>query len=118
MSRKIYSYAKFRIHEGKGEEFRRLARECSEIVNTREPGTLFYEWFFNRDGSECVALDCYVDVDALQEHVRNIGPLMRQLMAVADRYVEIYGDDPSPVWAKGATTSIRDFYGPRFLGKI
>jgi len=63
-SEKIYSYAKFSIHPGKLAEFKRLAGECSRIVNEEEPGTLFYEWFMNADETECVALDCYRDIAA------------------------------------------------------
>ena len=52
---KIYTYAKFAIHDGKAEEFKSLVRECSEIVNRDEPGTLFYEWFLSSSETECVA---------------------------------------------------------------
>jgi quinol monooxygenase YgiN len=117
-SNKIYSYAKFSIHPGRSEEFKRLARECSRIVNEDEPGTLFYEWFMSADESECVALDCYADIDAMLEHIKHIGPLMRSLMGISDRYLEIYGKDPSPTLAGRATSKANEFYGARFLGKI
>jgi len=110
-SEKIYSYAKFSIHPGKLAEFKRLAGECSRIVNEEEPGTLFYEWFMNADETECVALDCY-------RHIRHIGPLMRSLMAISDRYLEIYGKNPFPVLGGTATSKSGEFYGPRVLGKI
>jgi quinol monooxygenase YgiN len=115
---KIYSYAKFSIHAGKLQEFKQLAGECSRIVNEQEPGTLFYEWFMNAEESECVALDCYVDIDAMLAHIKHIGPLMRSLMAISDRYLEIYGKDPFPVLGGSATSKSTEFYGPRVLGKI
>ena len=117
-SEKIYSYAKFSIHPGKLAEFKRLAGECSRIVNDEEPGTLFYEWFMNADETECVALDCYRDIAAMLEHIRHIGPLMRSLMAISDRYLEIYGKNPFPVLGGTATSKSGEFYGPRVLGKI
>jgi quinol monooxygenase YgiN len=117
-SEKIYSYAKFSIHPDKAEDFKRLARECSRIVNEQEPGTLFYEWFMNADESQCVALDCYADIDAMLEHIKHIGPLMRSLMSISDRYLEIYGKDPFPVLGGTATSKAGEFYGQRFLGKI
>lgn len=117
-SGKIYSYAKFVVHPGKLEEFKSLARECSRIVNEQEPGTLFYEWFMNGDETECVALDCYADMNALLEHIKHIAPLMRSLMTISDRYLEIYGKDPSETLGGKSTSKASDFYGRRFLGKI
>jgi quinol monooxygenase YgiN len=115
---KIYSYAKFSIHPGKGEEFMKLAQECSEIVNQREPRALFYEWFINAGGTECVAIDCYADIDAMLEHIKHIGPLMRRLMTISERYLEIYGEDPSPTLAGRSTSRASEFYGRRVFGKL
>lgn len=116
--RKIYTYAKFSIHSGKTEEFKELARQCSDIVNAQEPSTLFYEWFMNANETECVAVDCYANVDAMLEHIKHIAPLMRRLMTLSDRYLEIYGADPSPTLAGKSTAKASEFYGPRFLGKL
>jgi len=116
--KKILSYAKFKIHPGKIAEFKDLARQASSIVNANEPGTLVYEWFLNADETECVALDCYVDIDALKAHIQNIGSIMRQIMTIADRYVEIYGDNPFAGALGKATTSSSDFYGATFLSKL
>jgi quinol monooxygenase YgiN len=117
-SSKIYTYAKFSIHPGKSAEFKELARQCSDIVNEQEPGTLFYEWFLNADETECVAMDCYADIGAMLEHIKHIGPLMRRLMTISDRYLEIYGADPSPTLAGKSTAKASEFYGQRFLGKL
>jgi quinol monooxygenase YgiN len=117
-STKIYSYAKFSIHPGKTEEFKRLARECSRIVNEQEPGTLLYEWFMNGDETECVALDCYADIGAMLEHIKHIAPLMRGLMDISDRYLEIYGKNPLPTLGGTTTSKAGEFYGARFLGKM
>jgi quinol monooxygenase YgiN len=115
---KIYTYAKFVIHTGKAEEFRRLATECFDTVQRTEPGTLFYEWFLNAAETECVAIDCYTGIDAMMEHVRHIGPLMRQLMTISDRYLEIYGFDPSETLGGRGTARPSEFYAKRFLGKL
>ena len=45
----IFTIAYFDIHDGKAEEFKKLAAECVEIVKAQEPGTLFYEWFLDED---------------------------------------------------------------------
>ena len=115
---KIYTYAKFAIHDGKAEEFKSLARECSEIVNRDEPGTLFYEWFLNEAETECVALDCYVNLDAVMKHVQNIGPTMREILAITDRYVEIYGADPTERFGGRTTARPGEFFAKYFAGKV
>src|SRR5690606_36597417 len=107
------------IHDGKLEEFRQLGTQAFEIVRDQEPGTLFYEWFFNEDETECVALDCYENVDALMEHVAHVGPIMRQIMAITDRYLEIYGANPMErLMAGRSTAASNDFYGELFVGKL
>jgi quinol monooxygenase YgiN len=115
---KIYSYAKFSIHPGKAGEFKKLATQCFAIVKEQEPGTLFYEWFLNAAETECVAVDCYASIDAMMEHVKHIGPLMRQLMNISERYLEIYGADPSPALAGKSTAQPSEYYAKRFLGKL
>jgi len=114
---KMYTYAKFKIHPGKVEEFKALAARCVEIVREREPGTLFYEWFMNDAASACVALDCYADLDAVMAHVENIGPLMRQMLAISDRYLEIYGADPTERFGGRTTARASDFFGKHLVGK-
>lgn len=114
----MYTYAKFKIHPGKTEEFKRLSRRCVEIVREREPGTLFYEWFMNADETECVAIDGYVDLDAVMDHVRNIGPTMRELMNISDRYLEILGADPTERFGGKTTARNGDYYGSLFAGKF
>jgi quinol monooxygenase YgiN len=115
---KMYTYAKFSIHPGKATQFRRLSQRAVDIVREREPGTLFYEWFMNADETECVAIDCYVDLDAVMAHVQNIGPIMRELMTISDRQLEIYGADPSERFGGRTTARNSDFYGSQFAGKF
>jgi quinol monooxygenase YgiN len=114
---KIYTWAKFVPHPGRLEEFKRLALQAIAIVREKEPDTLLYEWWFNADESECVAMDCYADVDAIMEHVKNVGPTMRQILAIAERTTAIYGSNPMQRLAAGkATAKSHEFYGPHFAG--
>lgn len=114
---KIYTWAKFVPHPGKLDQFKRLAQQAANIVRENEPGTLLYEWWFNEDETECVAIDCYEDTDAILAHVRNVGPTMREILTIADRTVEIYGADPMPQLAANKGTAKADeYYGPHFVG--
>ena len=44
----LQGIARFMIHEGKLEEFRRVSAQCIEIVRTKDIGTLQYEIYFTR----------------------------------------------------------------------
>ena len=48
----LVGIARFKIHEGKLEEFKRLSAQAMEIVRTKDTGTLQYEVYFNDDESE------------------------------------------------------------------
>ena len=83
--------ARFSIHEGKLEEFKSLARQCMEVVRTKDSGTLQYDWFFNADGTECVVRERYRDSGAVLEHAANLGDLIGRFMAISNPDFEIYG---------------------------
>ena len=65
------------IHDGKLEEFKRLAAQCVEIVRTKDTGTLEYDLFLNADGTECFVHERFRDSAAGLEHMANIGPMMK-----------------------------------------
>ena len=48
--------ATLKIHDGKLDEFRRLAPKCPELVRTNS-GTLQYELYFNSDNTECLVFE-------------------------------------------------------------
>jgi quinol monooxygenase YgiN len=60
----LQGIARFRFHEGKVEEFRRLSAQCIEIVRAKDTGTLQYEIFLNDDQSEGIVLERYRDSEA------------------------------------------------------
>jgi quinol monooxygenase YgiN len=87
----LQGIARLKIHDGKLEEFKRLAVMCMESVRTRDSGTLQYDWFFSGDHSECVVHERYRDSDALLEHVANLGDTMNALLQTCSISGEIYG---------------------------
>ena len=60
----LWGIARFKFHEGKVEEFKRLSAQAMEIVRTKDTGTLQYDIYFNDDESECVVLERYRDSEA------------------------------------------------------
>jgi quinol monooxygenase YgiN len=77
----IQGIARFKFHEGKLEEFKRLAARCIEIVRTKDTGTLQYEVYFNDDQSECIVLERYRGFDAFVEHGAHLGELGEAIIA-------------------------------------
>ena len=53
----LQAIVRFKFHEGKLEEYKRLATQCMEIVRTKDTGTLQYDTYVNDDQSECIVLD-------------------------------------------------------------
>jgi quinol monooxygenase YgiN len=68
----LQGIARFKFHEGKLEEFKRLSAQCMEIVRTKDTGTLQYDIYFNDDQSECIVLERYRDSEALIEHAAHL----------------------------------------------
>ncbi|MDQ1535330.1 MAG: hypothetical protein QOF28_3091 [Actinomycetota bacterium] len=91
----LQGIARFKIHEGKLEEFKRLSAQCTEIVRSKDTGTLQYEIYFNDDQSECIVLERYRDSEALIEHFAHIGDLMEAIIATGSVTGELLGK-PSP----------------------
>ena len=85
----LVGIARFKFHEGKREEFKRLSAQAREIVRAKDTGTLQYDLYFNDDQSECLMLERFRDSDALIEHTANIGDLAEAILATA---TVVHGD--------------------------
>jgi quinol monooxygenase YgiN len=85
------------IHEGKLEEFERMA-EAMTAGTEKEPSTLYYDWCFSADRRRCRLLEAYSDANAVLAHLT--GPVVRELvpkilgLSSLTRF-EVYGD-PGP----------------------
>ena len=89
----LWGIARFRFHEGKVEEFKRLSAQALEIVRTKDTGTLRYDVYFNDDESECVVLERYRDSESAIEHASNLGDLFEAVLAtVTVVHGEILGE--------------------------
>jgi quinol monooxygenase YgiN len=91
----IQVIARLKIHDGKLEEFKRVAEKCMQSVRTKDSGTLQYDWFFSDDHSECVVHERYRDSEAALEHNANLGETLRELFETCSGSGEIFGT-PSP----------------------
>jgi quinol monooxygenase YgiN len=77
----LQGIARFKFHEGKLDEFKRLSARAMEIARTRDTGTLRYEIYLNDDQSECIVLERYRDSEALIEHGAHLGELAPAILA-------------------------------------
>ena len=60
----IHFRAEFTIEEGKIEEFKKLVQDMSRIVEANEPDTIDYQFYLNKDETECIVHETYVNSEA------------------------------------------------------
>src|SRR5438128_11899625 len=90
--RELQGIVRFKFHEGKLEEFKRLSARAMEIARTKDTGTLRYEIYFNEDQSECIVLERYRDSEALIEHGAHLGELAGPILATGSATSACLGD--------------------------
>ena len=105
----LQGIARFKFHEGKLEEFKRLAAQCMEIVRTKDTGTLQYDIYFNDDQSECIVHEEYRDSEALIEHAAHLGDLNEAIVATGFVSGELLGEPSAELRAKMADSEVRLF---------
>jgi hypothetical protein len=103
----LQGIARFKFHEGKLEEFKRLSAEAMEIVRTKDTGTLQYEIYFNDDQSQCIVLERYKDSEALIEHAAHLGDLSGAILATGYVAVELLGEPSAELRANMAGSEVR-----------
>ena len=109
----LVGIARFKINEGKLEEFKRLSAEAMEIVKSKDTGTLRYDTYFNDDESECVILEIYRDSQAAMEHAEHLAELSgRVLETVSVVHGELLGEPNEELRAKLANTEVPQLFTP------
>src|SRR5471032_1315107 len=76
----IQGIGRLKIHDGKLEEFKRVASQCMQVVRTKDTGTLQYEMNLNKEETECLVVERHRDVEALLQHQTNVGELLNALL--------------------------------------
>jgi quinol monooxygenase YgiN len=107
--RELQGIARFTIHEGKLEEFKRLSAQCMEVVRTKDTGTLQYDIYVNDDQSECIVLERYRDSEALIEHLAHLGDIGEAILATGSVSGELLGEPSAELGAKLADSVVRLF---------
>jgi quinol monooxygenase YgiN len=105
----LQGIARFKFHEGKLEEFKRLAARCMEIVRTKDTGTLQFEIYFNDDQTECIVLERYRDSEALIEHGAHLGELGASILATGSVTAACLGEPSAVLRAQLAGSDVQLF---------
>jgi quinol monooxygenase YgiN len=110
----LQGIARFKFHEGKLEEFKRLSAQAREIVRTKDTGTLQYDIYFNDDQSECIVLERFRDSEALIEHAANLGDdFMEAILAtVSVVHGELLGEPSAELRARLAGSEVPQLFTP------
>ena len=109
----LLGIARFRVHEGKLDEFKRLSAQAMEIVRTKDTGTLEYNIYFNDDQSECVVIERYRDSEAALEHAANLADVSAEVLAmVSVVHGELLGEPSAELRAKLADSEVPQLFTP------
>ena len=109
----LLGIARFRFHEGKLEEFKRLSAEAMEIVRSKESGTLQYDTFLNEDETECVIIERFRDSEALIEHGENMKDISAGVLAIVTVvHGELLGDPNAELRARLAESDVPALFTP------
>ena len=109
----LIGIARFRFHEGKLDEFKRLSAQAMEIVQTKDSGTLQYDTYFNDDQTECIVIERYRDSKAAMEHAANLAELSAEVLeTVSVVHGELLGEPSEELRAKLTDIEVPQLFTP------
>lgn len=105
----LQGIARFKVHNGKLDEFKRLSALFMEIARTKDTGTLQYDIYVSDDQSEFIVLERYRDSEALIEHAAHLGDLNAALLATGSVSGELLGEPSAELRSKLIDSGLRLF---------
>jgi len=105
----LVGIGRFKLHEGKLEEFKRLSEQAMEIVRSMDTGTLQFDIYVNDDQSECIIVERYKDSSALIEHAAHVGHMMEAIFATGWVSSELLGEPSKELRAMMEDGDVRLF---------
>lgn len=105
--------ARLDIEDGKWEAFQKIAKECKQVVEVKDQGTLQYEWFYDKAQMKCVVIEHFVSSEAVLDHSANAREALGRLAGVTTMSLEVFGD-PSPALQKAFEGKKVKFYKALF----
>lgn len=85
------------VRPDQADGFRKQTAEMIRLTREKDRGTLRYDWFISRDGTECEVREAYVDVQGLIEHSANIAEARNSLFQhyADNHFMTLYGEASS-----------------------
>ena len=106
----LMGIARFKLHEGKLDEFKRLSAQAVEFVRPKDAGTLQCDTYFNDNRSECI-FERYRDSEAAIEHAANLADLTEAILAtVSVVQGELLGEPSSELRANLADSEVPQLF--------
>jgi quinol monooxygenase YgiN len=105
----LLGIGRFRFHQDKLEEFKRLSAQAMGIVRTMDTGTTQYGIYLNDDQSECIVVERYKDSSALMDHAAHVAHLTEAIFETGWVSSEMLGDPNAEIRAKMAAGNVRLF---------
>jgi len=68
MSEPVVFISTHRIKEGKLDDFKRLSREMTPLIEAGKPQTVFFQAYLNEEGSEVTIVHVFPDADGMDLH--------------------------------------------------
>lgn len=89
--------AHMQVRPGQLDGFKAQVAELVRVVKEQDTGTLRWDWFLSRDGTECEVHEAYESVEAFFEHAGHIKAARDKLFAefATGHEVRVFGE-PTP----------------------
>jgi len=94
---RIYLLTEFTILPGKIDEFKAIAEELLDVVREKEPETLRYLWYFDKDESKSYVVEEYPDAAAFRAHAVHVGTALPKILKISKPKFTLLGKPNLPV---------------------
>ncbi|MFT4657602.1 MAG: quinol monooxygenase YgiN [Candidatus Aldehydirespiratoraceae bacterium] len=91
MADQIQYAVRWKIHDGKLEEFKALAADATALVKANEPDMLGYHWYFDASETTCTLIEQYPSAAHILVHLGNVGEALGKLVEVSDISIDVFG---------------------------
>lgn len=110
-SDRFQAMVRLKIHEGKLEEFKRIAAESIRLAREKDTGTIRYDIFLDDNETEAVVYEEFVNPAARLEHLANLGENVTGMLAIVDMQAEVWSHSDPQLRASTEGYDVR-FYKP------
>ena len=88
---RIHLLTEFTIMPGKIDAFKENAQELLGVVKEKEPETLRYIWYFDKDQSRSYLVEEYPNAAALRVHVIHVGMMLPKILKISKPKFTVLG---------------------------